>query len=170
MKQALLIGLIALLSACGATQTTPIQIKSNHQALQRIDMQCSDLVLAREEQSAGQSSNGYFYGIAQNAEACIQGIRFSPKHPDNTLAMQLQALAVTNYVKSGDISLAVEAFDAFRATFPMQDLVFSDFTSFVDTATALLEKDRLSAHQLAMLNINDNLRAEIQRQKMWLRK
>ncbi|GLR69746.1 hypothetical protein [Agaribacter marinus] len=170
MKHLLILSFIAFISACGTTETAQTFPEKNNESVKGIDKQCADLVFARENNSIGQSNSGYFYAIAENAEACLSGIRFSPKHPDNALGMQLQALAVTNYVKSGDINGAKQAFESFRAKFPLQDLVYADFTSFVDTATALLEKDSLSSHQLAMLNINDDLRAEIQRQKTWLRK
>jgi hypothetical protein len=91
---------------------------------------------------------------------------FHPRHPDNQLAMRLNALAVVNFVKSGDLSSAQSAFDGFKVRFVQQDLVFADYTSFVDTATALLQPN-LSARQVAMLNINPTLKSELARKRQW---
>jgi hypothetical protein len=47
-------------------------------------------------------------------------------------------------------------------------LYFADYSSFFDTATALLEQQTLSRHQLAALNISADLRTEIERHQYWL--
>jgi hypothetical protein len=83
--------------------------------------------------------------------------------------MQLNALALVNFIKAGESKLAEHSLAEFRTQFPQQDLLFADYTSFVDTAVALLKYNELSAHQLQVLNINTALRNELKRQNYWLK-
>jgi hypothetical protein len=78
------------------------------------------------------------------------------------------ALSVINFVKGGDIDGAQIALKKTQTKFPNKDLYFADYSSFFDTATALLEQQRLSRHQLAALNISSDLRTEIERHQYWL--
>jgi len=69
-------------------------------------------------------------------------------------------------VSFSNASSAQQSLKDFRMRFKKQDLVYADFTSFIDTATALLEPN-LSERQLAMLNINPTLRNELTRARNW---
>ena len=60
------------------------------------------------------------------------------------------------------------ALQKIQSTFPNKDLYFADYSSFYDTATALLQQQQLSRHQLAALNISADLRTEIERHQFWL--
>jgi len=113
------------------------------------------------------ASQAQYLSLANTAMHCIDNIAFSPSHPDSKVAMQFNALAFINYVKAGDMQQAQTSFAAFRQRFPQQDLIFDDFSSFVDTATVLVNHDNLSRHQLMVLNINEHLRSEIIRQRKW---
>ncbi len=145
---------------------TEPQVAALEPSSSRLDQNCVEQVFKREAQSNGHASQ--FLALANNAEACLGNQQFSANHPDNHTAMQLQALAVTSYIKSGEVSLAKSALTEFKRKFPMQDLVYPDFTSFLDSATALLEYEHLSQYQLARLNINPLLRKELDRQQRWL--
>jgi hypothetical protein len=133
----------------------------------RLDEHCYSQVLEREK-SVGKSTDlAQQIALAKAATRCIENKSFYPKHPDNQMAMQLNALAVVNYIKAGETEMAQHSLASFRATFVQQDLLFADYTSFVDTAIALLEYEALSAHQLQTLNINSTLRNELKRQQYW---
>jgi len=133
---------------------------------QRVSSLCSSQVMERENAIRGSQSPAQFLALANQAERCLEGITFYSSHPDNQMAMRLNALAVVNFVKSGDASSAQQSLKDFRMRFKKQDLVYADFTSFIDTATALLEPN-LSERQLAMLNINPTLRNELTRARNW---
>lgn len=105
--------------------------------------------------------------LADTSASCVSGLAFSPNHPETHQAMQLVALSFVNYVKAGDMQSAATMLTQFRQTFPKQDLLFSDYTSFVDTATVLISQKEMTENRLAMLNINENLRAEMQRKLIW---
>jgi hypothetical protein len=82
--------------------------------------------------------------------------------------MQLHALSIFNFIKGGDISQAKIAFVQFKTAFPGQDLYFNDYTSLVDTATALLEPSSVNAQKMVSLNISPELREELKRRQHWL--
>lgn len=161
------------LSACGAVSTPAVTQKPLTQNMKRIDLDCITLVHAQQasmqniKELRQNTSSAQYMSLAQNAHSCIDGIQFTKQHPDVKTAMQFNALAVVNYIKAGDMSLAVASLNQFKLNFPRQDLLFDDFTSFVDTATLLTKSESISQKHLAMLNINPQLRSEIERQRKW---
>jgi hypothetical protein len=138
-------------------------------ALERLNAQCHSNVLEREVSVGDSPDIAQQIALANAASRCIENKSFFPQHPDNQMAMQLNALAVVNFIKAGETQLAEQSLAQFRKQFPQQDLLFSDYTSFVDTAVALLQHSELSAHQLSVLNINKSLRLELKRNDYWLR-
>lgn len=156
------------LAACSATSDLSNQ---SHDAqankLTRIDFACEQQVKQREQALEDASNEGAYMALANHAERCIDGISFFPKHPDNQTAMHFNALSVLNFIKAGELQSAQKSLKQFRERFPRQDLVLPDYTSFVDTATALLARDGLTDRQLNLLNINPTLKSELARQQYW---
>jgi hypothetical protein len=56
----------------------------------------------------------------------------------------------------------------FKSAFPGQDLYFNDYSSLIDTATALLEPSSINAQKRMSLNISEQLREEVKRRQYWL--
>jgi len=158
---------VFLLSGCDLTPAPErFEAATNLPTYERMNPQCIQQV--HEQQSAlTQTTPSQYLSLANTAQYCIGDIQFSPSHPDTQIAMQFSALALVNFVKAGDIQTASEALVKFRMTFPQQDLLFDDYTSFVDTATVLVNQDEITPHQLTYLNINPTLRAEIKRARRW---
>lgn len=170
------ITLCLLLSGCNSTAVTRTSqatisdaTLSNTALVERLDPQCQSQVVQRNNTIGDTGDAAQQIALANAATRCIENKTFYPQHPDNQMAMQLSALAIVNFIKAGETQLAKQSFQAFRTQFPQQDLLFDDYTSFVDTAVALLEQEQLSARQLQVLNINPSLRAELKRQQYWLR-
>ncbi|MFQ3207313.1 MAG: hypothetical protein ACI9IT_001468 [Glaciecola sp.] len=171
--------LFLLLTGCNSTldkatiESAQTSLTTNKQAaapsIDRIHADCHSQVLQRESRVGASADIGQQIALANAAERCIENKSFYPQHPDNQMAMQLNALAVVNFIKAGETQMAEHSLAEFRAQFPQQDLLFTDYTSFVDTAIALLQHDTLSAHQLQVLNINTALRNELKRQEYWLK-
>ena len=165
MKVIAIVLLIIVVSGCMSSNSqvaAPVNTLNN---IPRINQDCADQVMARVSNAS--ATIGALVAVAENAEACLGTTHFGAQHPDNRLAMQLQAIAVKSYFKAGDIQAATNAFNDFRHKFPMQDLVYDDFTSFVDTTTALLQYKQLTSLELERLNINPVLKAELARQQRW---
>ena len=135
----------------------------------RLESSCHSDVLQRESSVGNSGEAAQQIALAKAASRCIENKNFYPQHPDNQVAMQLNALAIVNYIKAGETQKATNSLSSFRLKFPQQDLLFSDYTSFVDTAIALLKQNDLSTRQLQVLNINVALRDELKRQQYWLR-
>ncbi len=168
-----------LLTGCNSTaqkaSVDPLQGRLNSNTLieasniQRLDTECHAEVLQRENSVGNSADIAQQIALANAALRCIENKSFFPQHPDNQMAMQLNALAVVNFIKAGETQMAENSLAKFRQQFPQQDLLFADYTSFVDTAVALLQHSELSVHQLSVLNINKALRHELKRNDYWLR-
>ncbi|MDT0594057.1 hypothetical protein [Glaciecola petra] len=166
-KASILLCCIAVLGGCYSnTHSSPAEVIVSNASFERLDSTCVEQVLALQ-QAINSPSVSQYLSLANSAEHCLQDVEFSPKHPDLQTAMQFNALAVVNFVNAGDIQSAQQALDAFHQRFPQQDLLLNDFSSFVDTATALLRQHELTAFDLTMLNIAPSLRDEITRTRKW---
>lgn len=154
------------LTGCNSTSASNTEVKPILPSFERLDPKCVAQVKAQQAH-LDTASTGQYLSLANSAQHCIDGQVFSSQHPDLRTAMQFSALAFTNFVKAGDMQSASLTLDRFRKTFGQQDLLFDDFTSFVDTATVLTRQHELSAYELTTLNINPQLRAEIKRARNW---
>ena len=144
-------------------------VKAQAMRSNQLDQSCVAKVTAMQT-SIGETANpAQLYSLATTAERCVANKHFSAEHPDKEKAMQLTALSVMNFVKAGDTERAQDNFELFTRLFPQQDLFFADYSSFVDTATALLSYQTLSKSQLMTLNINRAMRDDLIRQQHWLR-
>ncbi|MBF7073063.1 hypothetical protein ISG33_06585 [Glaciecola sp. MH2013] len=142
---------------------------ANAASYEHISTSCLDGVSDMQISIGENGSAAQNLALAKNAERCVDGIHFDSQHPHKEKAMQLKALAVMNFIKAGDSKSAKKSFDEFIRQFPQQDLFFSDYSSFVDTATALLNHKSLSKNQLMVLNINQAMRDDLVRQYHWRR-
>jgi len=89
-----------------------------------------------------------------------------PTEQDNI--MKMMAVATLNFIKAGDVITAAREVEKFKRIYPNQDLYFADYSSFLDTTTALLSIEPLAASQMSSLNISRALRDEIERKHYWL--
>lgn len=154
---------LTVLTGCNSTDNktpaaTPIEIV-------RLDSVCVSQVEELKDLKQGTASQHIM--LADLSISCLKNTDFPPRHVDSEKAMQLLALSFVNYIKAGDVQTAQSTLSKFRQTFPQQDLLFADYTSFIDTATALLSHRTMSDSSLALLNINKNLRDELVRQRTW---
>ncbi|PKG97227.1 hypothetical protein [Paraglaciecola sp. MB-3u-78] len=165
------------ISACSSTTKSEANLRvsnndmhneMNYDYYQSIDEACEQQAMEMDSfaQQSGQAAQ--YLASAKAMLRCVNGISFPKGHPDADNALRLMALSVLNLVKGGDIDAAHIALRKTQSKFPNIDLYFADYSSFFDTATALLEQQKLSRHQLAALNISADLRAEIERQQHWL--
>jgi hypothetical protein len=161
----------AFISACSSTtKSEPSLLISNinNNDFQTIDAACEQQAIKMDSfaQQSGQAAQ--YLASAKAMLRCVNSIQFPKGHPDADKALRLMALSVMNFVKGGDIDGAQVALRKTQSKFPDKDLYFADYSSFFDTATALLEQQTLSRHQLAALNISADLRTEIERHQYWL--
>jgi outer membrane PBP1 activator LpoA protein len=164
----------AFISACSSTTKNEPKLPiSNHSNLnndyyQPIDDACEQQAMEMDSFAQQSGQPAQYLASANALLRCVNGISFPKGHPDSDKALRLMAMSVLNLVKGGDIDAANVALRKTQSKFPNKDLYFADYSSFFDTATALLEQQKLSRHQLAALNISADLRAEIERHQYWL--
>ncbi|MBU2978214.1 hypothetical protein [Alteromonas sp. C1M14] len=149
------------LSACTSTEaTSPVSA---------IDHHCITQAQKMSEHAEYSQSPAQHLGAANAMQHCIANPL--PAHlsdKDHEQIMQVMAISVLSYLKAGDMDGAAAQLRRFDTQFPGQDLYLPDFTSFRDTATALLAGASLQPQILASLNISRGLRLEIERQQYWL--
>jgi hypothetical protein len=163
----------AFISACSSTTKSEANLRVNNSDMnndyyQSIDGACEQqaIEMDRFAQQSGQAAQ--YLASSKAMLHCVNGIQFPKGHPDADKALRLMALSVINLVKGGDIDAAHIALKKAQSKFPNKDLYFADYSSFFDTATALLKQQNLSRHQMASLNISSELRTEIERHQYWL--
>lgn len=164
-RSALVLILGTLMSACSATQ------KSNSSADVNsiIDPHCKAQAFDMERHAQATASVPQYLAAARALDNCIPALLPDDISDDESqYVMQMMAVSTLNYLKGGDVANAQNKLEQFDRRFPQQDLYFRDYTSFRDTANALLFNKELSENQIASLNISRQLRDELERQHYWL--
>jgi hypothetical protein len=171
-KRLTALALLSTLAACGSTSnqvmSAPAAI-TNTAPTEVIDQDCltQASLLAQSAETSGATAQ--YVQAGRYMQSCLQQPLPAPldKYQSQSV-MQLMANITLNFIQGGDIAAAQQQLRHFDRKFPNQDLYLPDFTSFRDTATALLEGANMSTHQLANLNISRDLRSELERQQYWL--
>ena len=166
---------LALLTTLGACSSTPSQVMTtpmpmtNAAPIEIIDQDClmQASLLAQAAETSGATAQ--YVSAGRYMQSCLQQPLPAPLDKNQSQAvMQLMANITLNFIQGGDIAAAQQQLRHFDKKFVNQDLYLPDFTSFRDTATALLQGASMSTHQLANLNISRELRNELERQQYWL--
>ena len=177
-----LITCLVLLTGCSSTTPAPSQSVVNMPVLDvnedvtplekvelaSLDQNCKKNALALDNAARTSNSKAQYLASARLLSNCISD--FSHQVPLQVAqeVMQLHALSIFNYIKGGNVSQAKITLMQFKSAFPGQDLYFNDYTSLIDTATALLEPSSINAQKPMSLNISEQLREEIKRRQYWL--
>ncbi len=84
--------------------------------------------------------------------------------------MRAYAVSVLNYVKAGDLASASTNLQTFKKSFDGHDLYLPDGSSFIDSMTLITaSKENARPHRIAMMNVSQDLRTEMQRVSFWKR-
>jgi hypothetical protein len=172
VKLCVLLATTAILAACGSTSNqvqVPSKLESNIPAPAIIDQGCYSQAqkMAVSAQTSGATAQNL--GAARYMLSCLQQpMPTSLDKVQSHTVMQLMANVTLNFIQGGDIAAAKDQMRIFEQQFPNQDLYLADFTSFHDTANALLNSSFMTSNQLASLNISRALREELERQAYWL--
>ncbi len=118
---------------------------------------------SRNQQSAGYRTSAR---IIENCEAelapDVQGLAQEER-------MQAYAVSILNYIKAGDIEKAQANLNTFKDAYAGFDLYLPSGASFIDTIGVLTGKSSaLPGAKMAMLNLSQDVRAEIQRARFWM--
>jgi hypothetical protein len=179
-KTALALLLALTLSACSSTaeqtlaKTTAqaIAVSDKHALQTKTDTSCQDHAKEIANHAESVASTAQYLAAAKAMNNCIstalQQRAYNNGPAQQETIMKMMAVATLNFIKAGDVITAAREVDRFKRVYPQQDLYFADYTSFLDTATALLSTESLGASQISSLNISRVLRDEIERKHYWL--
>lgn len=165
------------LTACSTTeqgqvQSAPVNKNMAEKTTMEANSRCQNHAknIALHAETVG--STAQYLASAKAMNNCIstalQNRGYNSSQTQQDIIMKMMAVATLNFIKAGDVSTATREVERFKRIYPNQDLYFEDYTSFLDTATALLSTDDLSAAQMSSLNISRALRDEIERKNYWL--
>jgi hypothetical protein len=132
---------------------------------------CRDEAVALDRQAHDEASAARYLAAAKLTEKCEsdlnpEAIRKIP----SAERMHAYALGVQDYLKGGDVPKAREMLDRLKQNFPRADLYYANGASFIDTMDFLTgERDRNTAGELGVANLDDEFKAEIRRAQYWKR-
>lgn len=167
--------LTIMLSACSTTakQTNEQVVNlTNDQLNAEINNQCQSHASNIAKHAESTASIAQYLAAAKAMNSCVdtalQKRNYKNNQSQQDTIMKMMAIATLNFIKAGDVVTATREVNRFKRIYPNQDLYFADYTSFLDTTTALLSKEPLHASQIISLNISRVLRDEIERKDYWL--
>jgi hypothetical protein len=156
---ALVLSLALTLGACSSTE----------QETALIDSACLNDAQMMREHAESIGSHAQLLVSSKTLGYCLPSpIPQVLKDHEKQQIMQIMATITLTNIMAGDIKAAKSQLQAFEIQFPREDLYLPDYTSFIDTAKAIIEGNKLSTQELASLNISRELRQELERQSYWL--
>ena len=174
LKKLALLGLVSsslLVSGCTMpTQEKPIQtdtVSSADISARKQFVVCKADALALDSSAKQRQSPAQYLSSANTLNQCLLEVDGFTHVVPLDERMQVHALTVLNYLKGGDIKQAKLQLDAFELAYPNSDLLFSDYTSFIDSMRVVLSHQGSVLSRSSSLNINDALQSHVNRQRYW---
>lgn len=183
----LVISTVMLLSACMSSpkatiESTALEPSNNNVIIDganayskstdhiNVFTRCKNTADGMALSAAKSKSQAQYLNAAKVYRTCSTNHQLSSQDSSKTsLTMRLYVLSTMNFIKGGDLNSAKNMVERFKQRFPQQDFYFANYTSFLDTAEALLHSENTSAQLLATLNISAGLRQELLRKDYWLK-
>ena len=109
-----------------------------------------------------------YHSSATLALRCISDLADNRDAVSRNERMQLHALAIVNFAKSGEIAVAQSELKNFKQQYAFYDLYLDDGASFIDTMNLMLGEvpPRLAADN-SLSNASTALKRELRRQQYW---
>ena len=126
-----------------------------------------DAYQVAEDASRNRQAAGYRTS-ARIIEKCEADLGPEAQNLAKEERMQAYAVGILNYVKAGDIQKAQANLEIFKTSYAGHDLYLPSGASFIDTMTVLTGKSTaVPRSKMAMMNLSQDLRAEMQRARFW---
>ena len=127
-----------------------------------------DCLLSLAEPVASANSPATYHLGAKHALACLDEAPLDIYGTLETSVMQVHALAITQFLKSGDVLQAEQQLNSFKAQFPKRDLLLKDGASFVNTIELIVgEAPIAQSAKGSLLNASTALKSELRRHQYW---
>jgi hypothetical protein len=129
---------------------------------------CRDEALVLDNQARLGSGPARYIASAQLIEKCEAELGPNTSKVANEERMRAYALSIQNYFKGGDMVKARKNLENLKNKFPDNDLYLADGSSFIQTMEVLLSlKPASTSYDLALSNVNEELKSEIKRSNYW---
>ncbi|MDY6920333.1 MAG: hypothetical protein SV765_08975 [Pseudomonadota bacterium] len=181
-RAVVVVSLSLFLMACGTTQVQTGQVQTasaekdpiktvriDHSAEIKKEFDyCRAQALDMDSSAKLQGSAAQYHTAARLFAGCVR--RFSEYHeqiPAESM-MVLQALAILDFLKAGDLQQARDQLHLMQSAFPHYDLYLENGDSFVDSMIILLDIPAREVTVSGLRNVNPALTAEQRRLRYWL--
>ncbi len=109
-----------------------------------------------------------YHNSAKQALRCLSDVADNASSISRSERMQLHALAIVNFAKSGEINSAQTELALFMNQYPFDDLYLANGASFTDTMSLMLgEVSPRQAATSSLSNSTRELKSEFRRQQFW---
>ena len=129
---------------------------------------CVDDALKLDAEARAQSNPGGYIASARLIEKCEAELGPEAATVAQEERMRAYALSVLNYLKAGDVQSSRANLETFKRTFAGYDLYLANGASFTDTMELLTGgKSVPSPYEVSLLNVNRDVKTELQRVRFW---
>jgi len=129
---------------------------------------CFDDAVKLDTEARAQGNPGGYIASARLIEKCEAELGPEAATVAQEERMRAYALSVLNYLKAGDMQSSRANLETFKRTFAGHDLYLANGASFTDTMELLSGgKSVPSPYEVSLLNVNRDVKAELQRVRFW---
>lgn len=105
---------------------------------------------------------------AKTALACLEDVPVISNEIMRLSVMQVHALAISQFLKAGDLASAERQVNIFKSTFPRRDLILEGGASFLQTVELIIGQAPIEQSASAsLLNASPALKSELRRHQYW---
>ena len=169
---------LALAAVLGACQTIPTgralegigfrQERFQEFAAMETYRACVKDAFKLDTEARAQGNPGGYLASARLIEKCEAELGPEAATVAQEERMRAYALSVLDYLKGGDVQSSRANLETFKRTFAGHDLYLANGASFIDTMELLTGgKSVPSPYEVSLLNVNRDVRAELQRVRFW---
>ena len=129
---------------------------------------CVDDAVKLDTEARAQGHPGGYIASARLIEKCEAELGPEAVTVAQEERMRAYALSVLNYLKAGDVRSSRANLETFKRTFAGYDLYLANGASFTDTMELLTGgKSVPNPYEVSLLNVNRDVKAELQRVRFW---
>ncbi len=129
---------------------------------------CVEDAVKLDTEARSQGNPGGYLASARLIEKCEAELGPEAASVAQEERMRAYALSILDYLKGGDLQASRANLETFKRTFAGHDLYLANGASFIDTMELLTGgKSVPSPYEVSLLNVNRDVKAELQRVRFW---
>ena len=129
---------------------------------------CRDQALELDTQARKEGTPSRYLASARLIDKCESELGPNASKVAQEERMRAYAVSVQNYFKGGNIVKARNNLEKLKINFSGKDLYLADGSSFIETMEVILSlKSSSTLYDLALANVNEDLKSEFKRLNYW---